>query len=79
LITGICDPSRHVIGALKRDGFSFIRQTGSHQRFRHADGRRVTVAPHGGGETFAIKTLQSIIELQARWTEADLKRLRLID
>lgn len=42
------------------------------------DGRRVTVAPHGDGSTFAVKTLQSIIERQARWNEDDLKRLRLI-
>jgi predicted RNA binding protein YcfA (HicA-like mRNA interferase family) len=39
-----------------RDGFYFIRQKGSHQRYGHADGRRVTVAPHGGGDTFTIKT-----------------------
>lgn len=41
------------------------------------DGRRVTVAPHGGGDTFSIKTLQAIIELQARWTEQDLERLKI--
>ena len=40
-------------------------------------GRRVTVAPHGGGDMFTIKTLQSMIESQARWTEEDLKRLKL--
>jgi hypothetical protein len=38
----------------------------------------VTVAPHGGGETFTIKTLKSMIELQVRWTEDDLKRLKLV-
>jgi predicted RNA binding protein YcfA (HicA-like mRNA interferase family) len=70
--------ARQMITALKRDGFQFVRQTGSHQRFRHPDGRRVTAAPHGGGDTFSIKTLQSIIESQARWTEADLKRLGLL-
>ena len=67
-----------MITALTRDGFSFLRQTGSHQRYKHADGRRVTVAPHGGGDTFTIKTLQAMIESQARWTEDDLKRLKLI-
>jgi predicted RNA binding protein YcfA (HicA-like mRNA interferase family) len=68
---------RELIAALTRDGFNFVRQKGSHQRYRHPDGRRVTVAPHGGGDTFTIKTLQSMIESQARWTEDDLKRLKL--
>jgi predicted RNA binding protein YcfA (HicA-like mRNA interferase family) len=70
--------ARELIAALTRDGFYFVRQTGSHQRYHHADGRRVTVAPHGGGDTFTIKTLKSIIESQARWTEDDLRRLRII-
>jgi predicted RNA binding protein YcfA (HicA-like mRNA interferase family) len=69
--------ARDVIAALERDGFYFVRQKGSHRRYRHPDGRRVTVAPHGGGDTFTIKTLRSIVESQAEWTEADLKRLRL--
>jgi predicted RNA binding protein YcfA (HicA-like mRNA interferase family) len=70
--------ARELITALTRDGFYFVRQKGSHQRYRHSDGRRVTVAPHGGGDTFTIKTLQSMIESQARWTEEDLKRLKLV-
>jgi predicted RNA binding protein YcfA (HicA-like mRNA interferase family) len=70
--------AREMIAALKRDGSQFVRQTGSHQRFRHVDGRRITVAPHGGGDTFSIETLQSIVESQARWVEADLKRLGLV-
>ena len=70
--------ARELIAALNRDGFYFVRQTGSHQRYRHPDGRRVTVAPHGGGDTFTLKTLKSIIERQARWDESDLARLRLI-
>lgn len=70
--------ARELIAALKRDGFFFVRQTGSHQRYRHSDGRRVTVAPHAGGDTFSVKTLQTIIERQACWTEDDLKRLNLV-
>ena len=38
----------------------------------------VTVAPHGSGDTFTIKTLKSIIERQARWVEDDLVRLGLV-
>jgi predicted RNA binding protein YcfA (HicA-like mRNA interferase family) len=67
-----------LIAALKHDDFLFVRQMGSHQRYRHPDGRRVTVAQHGAGDTFTIKTLKSMIETQARWTEEDLKRLKLL-
>jgi hypothetical protein len=42
------------------------------------DGRRVTVAPHGRGATFNVKTLKSILEVQARWNDEDLRRLGLI-
>ena len=70
--------ARELIAALTRDGFYFVRQVGSHQRYRHQDGRRVTVAPHGRGDTFTRKTLKAIIETQARWTEPDLVRLGLI-
>jgi predicted RNA binding protein YcfA (HicA-like mRNA interferase family) len=46
---------------LIRDGFAFDRGSGSHQIYRHDDGRRVTVKFH------------------AKWTEDDLKRLKLTD
>lgn len=35
--------ARKLIGALFRDGFSLVRQAGSHQQFRHRDGRMATV------------------------------------
>lgn len=63
--------ARELIAALTRDGFYFVRQKG------HPDGRRVIVAPHGGGDSFTIKTLVSMIESQAHWSEDDLKRLKL--
>jgi predicted RNA binding protein YcfA (HicA-like mRNA interferase family) len=70
--------AREMIAALARDGFYFIRQKGSHQRYGHNDGRRVTVAPHEGGDTFTIKTLKTMIEAQALWTENDLIRLGIV-
>jgi predicted RNA binding protein YcfA (HicA-like mRNA interferase family) len=33
-----------------RLGFEWRRQTGSHERWIHADGRAVTIPIHGGGE-----------------------------
>jgi predicted RNA binding protein YcfA (HicA-like mRNA interferase family) len=70
--------SRELISALIRDGFSYDRGDGSHQIYYHPDGRRVTVIFHGGSSTFRRKTLKSMIEKEARWTEEDLKRLKLI-
>ena len=70
--------AREIISALIRDGFAFDRGAGSHQVYRHPDGRRVTVTFHAPGDTFAPKTLKSMIETEARWTEDDLERLKLI-
>ena len=70
--------ARQIINALARDGFAFHNQRGSHQRYRHADGRRVTVTYHRAGDTYPLGTLRSMIETQAQWSEADLRRLGLL-
>jgi predicted RNA binding protein YcfA (HicA-like mRNA interferase family) len=70
--------ARELIRALAKDGFTLDRQTGSHQLYYHPDGRRVTVSFHSPGETFKIKTLKAMIELQAKWTKDDLRRLKLL-
>ncbi|MCR4405147.1 MAG: type II toxin-antitoxin system HicA family toxin [Candidatus Acetothermia bacterium] len=67
-----------LVKILERDGFKRKRQRGSHHRYIHPDGRRVTVTFHHPGQTFKIGTLQSMIEKQAQWNEADLKRLGLL-
>jgi len=69
---------RELISALVRDGFSLRSQSGSHKRYHHADGRRVTVSFHRPGDTFPPKTLRRMIEDQASWTEDDLRRLGLV-
>ena len=71
--------ARQFVRALRQDGFEFRRKTGSHERYRHQDGRRVTVPYTRRGNTFAMKTLRSILEQQARWGLEDLRRLGLID
>ena len=68
--------AREFISALVRDGFVWDRGSGSHQVYYHPDGRRVTVIFHSGSDTFARKTLKSMIE-QTGWTEDDLTRLKL--
>lgn len=70
--------ARELISARIRDGFELDRQVGAHQHYGHPDGRRVTVSFHRPGETFESKTLKSMIEIQARWTDEDLRRLKLL-
>jgi predicted RNA binding protein YcfA (HicA-like mRNA interferase family) len=70
--------AHEVCRALERDGFTSTRQRGSHHRYAHPDGRRVTVPFTRSGKTFAPGTLRSILERQARWTADDLRRLDLI-
>ena len=71
--------AREIVRALERDGFQQRRgSSSSHRRYLHADGRRVTVAYHKGSATFPLKTLKTMIEEQAQWEEADLKRLKLV-
>ncbi len=70
--------ARELIRALSREGFFFVRQRGSHHRYHHPDGRRVTVPFTRFGDTFAKGTLKSIIEKQAKWSKEDLKRLNLM-
>ena len=66
-----------LISALRTDGFALIRQAGSHQQYRHADGRQVTVRFHHSSDGFSPGILQIMIDQQAQWTEDDLKRLGL--
>lgn len=70
--------TREIIRALEKDGFALKRQKGSHRLYVHRDGKRVAVSFHHLSDTFPPKTLRSIIETQAGWTEDDLKRLDLI-
>ena len=71
-------PAGRLVHALIQDGFVLLRQRGSHHRYGHPDGRRVTIAYTRRGDTIAIGTLRFIIEEQARWTAEDLRRLGLI-
>ena len=40
--------AREIVRKLKRAGFTFRRQSGSHARYVHPDGRGVTVPIHPG-------------------------------
>ena len=56
----ICS-ANDVIRVLRRNDFVKVGQRGSHQKWRHADGRQVIVADHGS-RPIPIGTLKSIIE-----------------
>jgi predicted RNA binding protein YcfA (HicA-like mRNA interferase family) len=56
----VCN-AKEVIKVLRRHGFSCVAQAGSHQKWRHANGRQVIVAMHGN-KPIPIGTLKSIIE-----------------
>lgn len=69
---------RNIIRALDRDGFTLERKPRTGGRiYYHPDGRITVVHYHRGSDTLTRKTLQSILEA-TRWTEDDLRRLRLI-
>lgn len=70
--------ARRIVAALHDDGFILLRQRGSYCHYKHPDGRRVTVSFHHSSDTFAPGTLRSMLDAQARWTEADLRRLGLL-
>jgi predicted RNA binding protein YcfA (HicA-like mRNA interferase family) len=53
--------AREVIKVLRKAGFILVGQSGSHQKWRHTDGRQVIVAMHGN-KPIPIGTLKSIIQ-----------------
>jgi predicted RNA binding protein YcfA (HicA-like mRNA interferase family) len=50
-----------VVRVIRRHGFVLTGQKGSHQKWRHPDGRMVIVAQHGS-KSIPIGTLKSIID-----------------
>ncbi len=56
----------------QRIGFIVTRQTGSHQRLKHLDGRGITIAIHN--QSIALGTLRAIIR-QAGLTQDQFEKL----
>ena len=56
----VCN-GRDVIRVLRTHGFAQVSQKGSHQKWRHANGRQVIVAIHGN-KPIPVGTLKSILE-----------------
>jgi predicted RNA binding protein YcfA (HicA-like mRNA interferase family) len=53
--------ARDVVRVLQQHGFALVGQKGSHQKWRHPNGRQVIVPVHGS-KPIPIGTLKSIIE-----------------
>jgi predicted RNA binding protein YcfA (HicA-like mRNA interferase family) len=53
--------ANEVIKVLRRHGFVLVGQSGSHQKWRHGNGRQVIVAMHGS-KLIPIGTMKSIID-----------------
>jgi predicted RNA binding protein YcfA (HicA-like mRNA interferase family) len=60
-----------VTRVVRKHGFMLTGQKGSHQKWRHPDGRMVIVPMHGS-KNIPIGTLKSIIE-GAKLTSADFR------
>jgi predicted RNA binding protein YcfA (HicA-like mRNA interferase family) len=53
--------AKEVVKVLRKHGFALVAQSGSHQKWRHENGRQVIVAMHGN-KPIPIGTLKSIVE-----------------
>ena len=65
-----------LIRVLQKDGWTQDEKQGSDFVFRHSDGRRVSIHFHPS-KTYGPKLLKSLLA-DTGWTEADLRRLKLI-
>ena len=68
---------RRIVSALERDGFRYRSGQGSQRIYRHPDRRRVIIHYHKGSDTLPSYILRNLLN-GTRWTEEDLRRLRLI-
>ena len=56
----VCN-AKEIVKVLRHHDFLLAGQSGSHQKWRHANGRQVIVARHGS-KPIPLGTLKSIIE-----------------
>jgi len=65
------------VRAVEYDGFRHRKSRGSHHLYQHSDGRRVLLVYHNPHDTFGPKAIRQILQ-STRWTQEDLRRLRLV-
>jgi len=54
--------ARQVVAVLRAHGFELVSTRGSHQKWRHPDGRRQVIVPDHRGQVLPIGTLRSIMK-----------------
>ena len=59
---------------LKKLGFEFLRQKGSHMFFKHSDGR-TKVVPHHSGEKIGQGLLNKIIKKDVQISREEFEKL----
>jgi predicted RNA binding protein YcfA (HicA-like mRNA interferase family) len=64
------------MAALEKDGFLYDERRGATQGYRHPDGRHVVIHYHPRG-SYRPKLLKGLIR-GVGWSEADMRRLKLI-
>lgn len=69
--------ARELVRALQRDGFRLVTTVGSHRVYVHTNGRKVVVAFHSPGTTFAPGTLHAMLR-RIGWEDSELVRLGLV-
>lgn len=65
-----------LIAALQKDGWMYEGTKGAVQVYRHDDGRRITVHYHPD-RSYGANLLKALLE-DIGWSEADMRRLKLI-
>lgn len=69
--------TRRIIRALEQEGFQFTERKGSQRVYRHQDRRRVVIHYHTGNRPLTPVEIRHLL-IGTRWTEEDLRRLRLL-
>ena len=65
-----------MVAALERDGWICDTKRGAERVYREPGGRRVSIHYHPG-KTYGPKLLKALLA-DSGWTEADMRRLKLI-
>lgn len=66
-----------LIRALLKDGFELDGTVRTERIYRHSDRRRVSIHYHKGSTRYGPSLLKALLE-DTGWSEADMRRLKLI-
>ncbi|MBN1690669.1 MAG: type II toxin-antitoxin system HicA family toxin [Dehalococcoidia bacterium] len=66
-----------LIAALLKDGFVPEGKLRTERVYRHPSGKKVTIHYHSGSATYSPGLLKALLQ-DIGWSEADMRRLKLI-